>query len=36
MKNIAIINTVDRASTGKIGKGLLKNYLAKGYNAYFF
>lgn len=36
MKNIAIINTVDRASTGKIGKGLLKNFLAKGYNAYFF
>ena len=36
MKNIAIINSVDRGSTGKIGRELLKNFLAKGYNTYFF
>ena len=36
MKNVAIINSCDWGSTGKIGFGLLNNFLAKGYNAHFY
>lgn len=36
MKNIAIINTCDWGSTGKIAKGLLQNFNLKGYNAIFY
>ena len=36
MKNIAIINTCDYGSTGKIALELLKNFSNRGYNAFFF
>lgn len=36
MKNIAIINTCNFGSTGKIGVSLLDNFRKRGYNAYFF
>lgn len=36
MKNVAIINTCDDGSTGKIGLNLLESFCEKGYNAYFF
>lgn len=35
MKNIAVINTCDDGSTGKIGEGLFSHLLEKGYNAFF-
>ena len=36
MKNVAIVNSVRRGSTGKIALGLLKNLQEKGYNATFY
>jgi len=36
MKNIAIINTCNFGSTGKIGLSLLDNFRKRDYNAYFF
>ena len=36
MKNVAIINTCDWGSTGKIAKGLLQNFKLKGFNAIFY
>lgn len=36
MKNIAIINTCNYGSTGKIALSLLENFRRRGYNAYFF
>lgn len=36
MKNVAIVNSCDWGSTGKIALGLLKNFKIKGYNAYFY
>lgn len=36
MKNIAIINTCNYGSTGKIAMSLLENFRRRGYTAYFF
>jgi len=36
MKNIAIVNSCDWGSTGKISKAILKDFISKGYNAYFY
>lgn len=36
MKNVAIVNSCDWGSTGKIALGLLNNFNKKGFNAYFY
>ena len=35
MRNVAIVNSVHKSSTGKIGSGLHKYLLQKGYNSFF-